>query len=189
MSPRSSTRKRRSCCSSPLPPRRSLRGTSSTATHGASAGACHNHAGPCWPMHSRSWSAGRCSSWPGCSSVTTPRILHHGQDRHGSPRGPCRLRDRDIRAPLHLRFRRRARLARIPGARAREAHKLPQRGAYQRRHLGRLALAADPLRLLFAAETTDFDKTPVWFMLPVFSVTIIAAGLSRIHRRSGLRGL
>ena len=31
--------------------------------------------------------------------------------------------------------------------------------------------------ILFAAETTDFDKTPVWFMLPVFSVTIIAAGL------------
>ena len=31
--------------------------------------------------------------------------------------------------------------------------------------------------ILFAAETTDFDKTPVWFMLPVFSVTIIAAGV------------
>lgn len=32
--------------------------------------------------------------------------------------------------------------------------------------------------ILFAAETTDFDKTPLWFMLPVFSVTIIAAGVA-----------
>ncbi len=32
--------------------------------------------------------------------------------------------------------------------------------------------------ILFAAETTDFDKAPVWFILPVFSVTIVAPGLS-----------
>lgn len=30
--------------------------------------------------------------------------------------------------------------------------------------------------ILFAAEVTDFDKAPAWFTLPVFSLTIIAAG-------------
>jgi membrane protease YdiL (CAAX protease family) len=29
--------------------------------------------------------------------------------------------------------------------------------------------------ILFAADVTDFDKTPAWFTLPVFSVTIVAA--------------
>jgi len=31
--------------------------------------------------------------------------------------------------------------------------------------------------ILFAAEVTDFDKTPAWFTLPVFSITIVAAGV------------
>jgi membrane protease YdiL (CAAX protease family) len=30
--------------------------------------------------------------------------------------------------------------------------------------------------ILFAADVTDFDKTPAWFTLPAFSITIIAAG-------------
>ena len=30
--------------------------------------------------------------------------------------------------------------------------------------------------ILLAAEVTDFDKTPVWFTLPVFSATLVAAG-------------
>jgi membrane protease YdiL (CAAX protease family) len=30
--------------------------------------------------------------------------------------------------------------------------------------------------ILFAADVTDFDKAPVWFTLPVFSITIVAAG-------------
>ncbi len=30
--------------------------------------------------------------------------------------------------------------------------------------------------ILFAADVTDFDKTPAWFTLPVFSATLIAAG-------------
>ena len=30
--------------------------------------------------------------------------------------------------------------------------------------------------ILFAADVTDFDRTPAWFALPVFSITIIAAG-------------
>jgi membrane protease YdiL (CAAX protease family) len=29
--------------------------------------------------------------------------------------------------------------------------------------------------ILFAADVTDFDKTPAWFTLPVFSVTLVAA--------------
>jgi membrane protease YdiL (CAAX protease family) len=29
--------------------------------------------------------------------------------------------------------------------------------------------------IIFAAEVTDFDATPVWFALPVFTITIIAA--------------
>ena len=32
--------------------------------------------------------------------------------------------------------------------------------------------------ILFAAEVTDFDKTPVWFTLPVFTATIVAAWLT-----------
>lgn len=31
--------------------------------------------------------------------------------------------------------------------------------------------------ILFAADVTDFDKAPVWFTLPAFSVTIVAAGV------------
>ena len=31
--------------------------------------------------------------------------------------------------------------------------------------------------ILFAADVTDFDKTPAWFTLPAFSVTIVAAGI------------
>lgn len=31
--------------------------------------------------------------------------------------------------------------------------------------------------IFFAADVTDFDKTPAWFTLPVFTVTIVAAGL------------
>ena len=31
--------------------------------------------------------------------------------------------------------------------------------------------------IFFAAEVTDFDKAPVWFTLPVFSATIVAAGV------------
>ena len=30
--------------------------------------------------------------------------------------------------------------------------------------------------ILFAADVTDFDKTPAWFTLPAFSITIVAAG-------------
>jgi membrane protease YdiL (CAAX protease family) len=30
--------------------------------------------------------------------------------------------------------------------------------------------------ILFAADVTDFDKAPAWFTLPVFSITIVAAG-------------
>ena len=30
--------------------------------------------------------------------------------------------------------------------------------------------------ILFAADVTDFDKAPAWFILPTFSITIIAAG-------------
>ena len=31
--------------------------------------------------------------------------------------------------------------------------------------------------ILFAADVTDFDKAPVWFILPTFSITIVAAGV------------
>ncbi len=31
--------------------------------------------------------------------------------------------------------------------------------------------------IFFAAEVTDFDKVPVWFTLPVFTATIVAAGV------------
>lgn len=31
--------------------------------------------------------------------------------------------------------------------------------------------------ILFAADITDFDKAPLWFTLPVFSITIVAAGV------------
>ena len=31
--------------------------------------------------------------------------------------------------------------------------------------------------IFFAAEVTDFDKAPVWFTLPVFSATIVSAGV------------
>lgn len=30
--------------------------------------------------------------------------------------------------------------------------------------------------IIFAAEVTDFDRAPVWFTLPAFSITIVAAG-------------
>ncbi len=41
--------------------------------------------------------------------------------------------------------------------------------------------------IFFAAEVTDFDKTPVWFALPVFSITIVAAGavMARLRLRPG----
>lgn len=31
--------------------------------------------------------------------------------------------------------------------------------------------------IIFAADVTDFDKAPMWFTLPAFSITIVAAGI------------
>ncbi|MGI9615801.1 MAG: CPBP family intramembrane glutamic endopeptidase [Acidimicrobiales bacterium] len=41
--------------------------------------------------------------------------------------------------------------------------------------------------ILFAADVTDFDATPVWFAIPAFTVTIMAAGtvLAWLTLRSG----